>query len=248
MLLGYKGKGQYHIEILGVREQDKDWIVFHPTTEMAGVQLALPILYESNAAHSHGEGETISYTTGLFAKVAGDFNWRLETYAQQTVTRSEGGEELIQSGFLFSAQAGYKIAEGVEPVFNLDFTTAATNKNALEFSQPYANAHQYNGNMGVDLTSDGGGLIAASLKNSTNCGEGVFILALHYFMLADAKAAGVEKASLGYEVDLEYSVRLSDSLQLYIGESLFLDQGSRAPSGKNITLHDWTYVQLSLDL
>jgi hypothetical protein len=47
------------------------------------------------------------------------------------------------------------------------------------------------------------------------------------------------------EIDLEYSVKIADSLNLTIGEGLFIDQ-SDAAEDKEVTMHDWTYIQLSL--
>ena len=102
--------------------------------------------------------------------------------------------------------------------------------------------------MGIDFSSDGGGLINTSVANSSEFLGGTLVVALNHFMLADADAAGVDDASLGFEIDLEYTLALGDALELQIGESVFLDQGSRAPDGKNVTTHDWTYVQLSLEL
>ena len=248
VLIGHKGKGRYNLEILAVRESDNDWIAFHPSTQIDDIQIALPIVYQTDAAHSHGNNETLGFTTGVFAKADGDFNWRIEGYGQQVVTKVEGVEDITKSGLFFSARVGYKIMDGFAPVLNVDYTKAAGSGDAIEFSSPYGNVHQYNGNMGIDFVTNGGGLISTSLTNSSKCLDGTLVLALNYFMIADAKVAEVDDAALGFEFDLVYSLALGDSLDFQIGESLFFDQGSRAPDGKNVTTHDWTYVQLSLKL
>jgi hypothetical protein len=98
------------------------------------------------------------------------------------------------------------------------------------------------------ITAGVGGLIDASVSNDFGAmGPGSLSAAVHYMMLADAEAAGADDAAVGIEIDLQYTISLADQLNLTIGEAILLDQGDAAADDSNTT-HDWTYIQLSLNI
>jgi hypothetical protein len=245
LAVGY-ASGDYKLNMFATRGEGYDLFVLNPSTSISGIDISIPIMYGTNAIGG-ADMDATSMTAGLYAKSGGDLSWRLEGYFQQHSMTMDGADAVTSSGMLVSLALGYKVSDNMTPTLNVDYTAAA-GEEAHVFGTGMGNTHQYNG--ASDIVAAGpGGLIDVGLSNDFGeMGPGSLSFGFHYLMLADAEAVeGVDGTGVGMEIDLDYTIKISDALSLTISEHLFIDQ-SDAAADKDVTMHDLTLVQLSLSM
>ena len=248
LLVGYNSDS-FNLEILATRGGlvgDNDLFVVNPSTKVGDIHVSIPIMYLTNAIHSGGGHDVSSFVAGLYAKQEGDFSWRVEGYFQQNTHEVDGEDAHSTNGLFVSAGVGFKVSDMLAPWVNFDYTGAATDEDTHVFGTGLGDTHKFNGRSGIVAGAGAGGLIDVSLSNNFGeLGPGSLSLDIHYMMLVDEEAAGADGVGIGTEIDIEYTVELSEQLSLVIGEALFLDQDEGA-SDRDVSMHDWTYVQLTV--
>lgn len=231
-----------NLELFATSDGEGELYVIHPSTSVGDIDVSIPVMYRTDAI---GGGTASNLTAGIHAASDGDISWRVEAYFQQH-TADEDTD--ATTAIMASLAASYKVSDTIAPRINIDYTAGVSDAAANHvFSAANGNTHQYNGHSDV-ITAGVGGLIDASVSNDFGAmGPGNLSAAVHYMMLADADAAGADDAAVGIEIDIEYTISLADQLSLTIGEAILLDQGDAAADDTNST-HDWTYIQLSLNI
>jgi len=165
------------------------------------------------------------------------------------------------SAYMFSINPGYKwgkIGLGI----GLDFLSGNNEMNGADnfytgFNTLYATNHKFYGTMdhflNVPSDSKNGGLIDTYFKAKYKIGEKAILrLDYHYFRLQNAIPSIADskkdlERSLGSEIDISYSLKVSEFVSLQVGYSmLFAERSLEAlKGGVNNSPATWAWLMLS---
>ncbi len=259
VLLGHVNPdANYSIYLFGARlGEGVDVYVAYPRKTFGNIALSIPLIYLTNDGIA-GHGDVLGqFTGGFHASAKGDLSWRLEGYFQQTSV----GDADPTTAMMVGARVGMKVSSMLSPVLWVDYLSGAdAENNKHTFSTIAATNHKFYGFadhfLNVGVHTKGGGLIDIALKNTGSIAGGKLHIALHHFMLAGPDSQEFE-GTIGQEIDVIYTRKIADGLKIQAGVTVFMDGGDfvyanqadkDADNKKTNTMHDWSYLQLIMNI
>ena len=253
--LGYQIE-DVDLTVFATRLQDggnHDMFIAHGSKQLpGGISLAVPLIIETDAFVAEGEKggfDGYRWTGGVYAKNdEHPLNWRAEAYLQQGY-KSEANLGIL--AYMVGLRVGYKVDEKLAPALWFDYLSGDGDRDddtLGAFSTLYPTNHKFYGLadhfLDIPTHTNGGGLVDVALKNTGKVGPGVLAVAVHEFMLAQQDVLG-RSGAIGAEIDVLYTVALTETSYVRGGVTGFFDQGDFHIAGAR-TFHDWSYLELNL--